>query len=317
MPPRITVPNENGTIPPDLIPDPDLNDTNSDDTFAGVPIISARAQTQDAFNALIYAYPGVGKTSLAGMFAAYPPACDVLVVDAEGGASVLSHLDNVFIAQVKSWRETDRIMTTLERTPKAKQRFHTVIFDNLTEYHAMLLQSIAGTGAVEIQHHGRATSEIMRFSRRARDLSRFLGINTILIAWQDNKEDKTRGIIRQTVALTDKLSARAPGIPNNVGYLTILNNPPLYTRKLSFAASPLNDAKFRRAPGDESPSIPLEIFYGIDQNPVVDMLKTLYEGVPFPEARYQRPKGRGKTKVVDPDDNTADSDAPEPVSATE
>lgn len=302
MPPRIEVPtpnpNPNGNEPPDLIPDPTLTD-ESDLTFAGIPITPAKQQTKDAFNALIYAYPGVGKTALSGMFAAYPPACDVLVVDGEGGASVLAHLDNVYIAQVKRWAECDKIMQTLERTPDDKVRFRTVIFDNLTEYHSMLLQSIAGSGPVEIQHHGRATSEIMRYVRRGRDLSRFKGINTVFIAWQDNKEDKTRGITRQTVALTDKLSSRAPGVPNNVGYLTIVNNPPLYTRKLSFAATPLNDAKFRRAPGDTSLNIPLEIYYGIDQNPIYDMMRTIYEGVPFPEAKYQRPKGRGQTTPKD------------------
>jgi hypothetical protein len=116
------------------------------------------------------------------------------------------------------------------------------------------------------------------------------------------------------VALTDKLSARIPGIPNNVGYITVLNNPPLYTRKLSFAVTPLNDAKLRRATGDDASDIPLEIYYGLDANPIVDMLRTIYEGVPFPSARYVRPKGRGKVASATnsehrdtPEDDASDS----------
>jgi hypothetical protein len=306
MPPKLTVPNTDTDQPTPLIPD--LDDTDTDDMFAGMPVIPARKQTRDAFNVLFYAYPGVGKTTIAGMFAEYPPACDVLVVDAEGGASVLAHLDNVYVLRVSRWDDVERIITQLERTPPDKVKYRTIVFDNLTELHAMLIQKIAGNGPVEIQQHGVITAALMRFTRRVRDLSRFRGINTALIAWQDNKEDKTRGITRQVVALTDKLSARIPGIPNNVGYITVLNNPPLYTRKLSFAVTPLNDAKLRRATGDDASDIPLEIYYGLDANPIVDMLRTIYEGVPFPSARYVRPKGRGKVASATNDANSVSTE---------
>jgi phage nucleotide-binding protein len=305
----MTAPNTDNTYPPPtpLIPDLDIQDGDTDDTFAGLPIIAARKQTRDAFNVLFYAYPGVGKTTIAGMFAGYPPACDVLVIDAEGGASVLAHLDNVYVLRVSRWDEVERIITQLERTPPDKVKYRTIVFDNLTELHAMLVQKIAGTRAVEIQEHGVITAALMRFTRRVRDLSRFRGINTALIAWQDNKEDKSRGITRQVVALTDKLSNRIPGIPNNVGYITVLNNPPLYTRKLSFAVTPLNDAKLRRASGDDASDIPLEIYYGLDANPIADMLRTIYEGVPFPSARYVRPKGRGKVASATNSASTEDT----------
>jgi hypothetical protein len=304
--------------PPDLIPDPTLTDTDTDDTFAGLPVIPAKKQTRDAFNVLFYAYPGVGKTTIAGMFAGYPPACDVLVVDAEGGASVLAHLDNVYVIRVNTWDQVEKILAQLERTPPDKVRYRTVVFDNLTELHAMLVNKIVGTGAIEIQQHGVITAALMRFVRRVRDLSRptqrngYAGINTVLIAWQATKESKERGITRQTVALTKALTEMIPGIPNNVGYITVLNNPPLNTRRLSFAVTPLNDAKMRRSSTDDALSIPLDIYYGKDQNPIADMLRTIYEGVTFPSARYERPKGRGKvasatTQSADADADTGDN----------
>jgi phage nucleotide-binding protein len=292
--------------PPELIPATDT-DTDTDDTFAGLPVIAAKKQTRDAFNMLLYAYPGVGKTHLSGLFAEYPPACDVLVVDAEGGASVLAHLDNVYVLKVRTWDEVQKVLAQLERTPPDKVRYRTVVFDNLTELHAMLVTKIAGTRALEIQEHGIILVAMMAFVRRVRDLSRFRNINTVLIAWQDSKENKKTGITRQTVALTDKLSSRIPGIPNNVGHLTVLNNPPLHTRRLSFEVTPLNDAKLRRSSGDTASDIPLEIFYGLDQNPIVDMLRTIYEGVPFPSAAYARPKGRGKVASATSDATSADT----------
>jgi hypothetical protein len=301
MPPRdLTIPTN---AVPDLVPDIDTY-TDTDSTFGGVPIIPAKQQTQDAFNVLWYAYPGVGKTTLAGMFAGYPPACPVLVVDAEGGASVLSALDNVYVAQVKRWQDVEKILTTLERMPEPTYR--TVVFDNLTELHAMLVTSLVGTRPIEIQEHGVITATLMRFTRRVRDLSRFKAINTVLISWEESKEDKLRSITRQVVALTDKLSTRIPGIPNNVGHITVMNNPPLNTRKLSFAVTPTAEGKLRRAMGDDSPAIPLEIYYGLHQNPIRDILRTMYEGVPFPEEQYKLPKGRGKATNVDTNSTTTE-----------
>lgn len=294
MPPReMTIPR--GDEPTPLIPDDVPED--ADDTFAGLPVIAAKKQTKDAFNVLLYAFPGVGKTSLAGMFAGYPPACDVLVVDAEGGASVLAHLDNVYVMQVTSWDQVEKVLSQLERTPLETLKYRTVVFDNLTELHAMLVQKICGNNAPEIQQHGIITAALMRFTRRVRDLSRKRQINTALIAWEDAKEDKGQGITRKVVALTDKLSARIPGVPNNVGYMTVMHNPPLFTRKLSFAVTPLNDAKFRRAPTGGEPEIPLDIYYGINQNPIADILRTIYEGVPFPKERYVLPTGRAKAQA--------------------
>lgn len=313
MPPKNLMIPSNGEIgPTDLIPDADAYELDeSDDMLAGLPIVAANKLTRDAFNGLFYAYPGVGKTTIEGMFAAYPPACPVLVVDAEGGASVLAHLDNVFVVQVQSWAQTEKLLTTLEmQAKKGTLKYRTVCWDNVTEFHSMLINHIVGRGDIQIQHHGRILAELMRFARRNRDLSRFYNVNTVLVAWQETKENKTTGLTRQTIALTAKLSERLPGVPNNVGYITVMNDPPAYTRKLSFAASPLNDAKLRRAPGDGASGIPLEIFYRLDQNPIADMLRTIYEGVPFPAEQYARPK-RGKkagAAVVDPDTDTASPD---------
>jgi phage nucleotide-binding protein len=238
---------------------------------------------------MFYAYPGVGKTTIGGMFAGYPPACKVLIVDAEGGASVLAHLDNVDVIQVQKWQDLEKVLVYLERAPRTDIPYNTVCFDNVTEFASMHLNSLVGSGTIEIQHYGMNTATMMRMARRVRDLSRFRDMNTVLIAWQDVKVDKRTNMTRQTVALTDKLSTRLPGVPNVVGHITILNNPPLYTRKLSFAATPTNDAKFRRSSGDASQQIPDDIYYTVEQNPIADMLATLYDGVPFPTANYTRP----------------------------
>ncbi len=281
------------TIPTPLIPQPEtyIDGTAS---FAGLPIVPARSLQQDAWCALFYAAPGVGKTTLAGMFSDYPDACDVLVVDAEGGASAISNKDNVYVMQAATWRDIDKVVTTLERMPADAIRWKTVVFDNLSEMQTMQMQTIT-TGEIGIQHWGMNTAAMLRFTRRVRDLARFKGINVVLLAWRDTAEDEYTKIVRHGVALTNKLAARLPGVVNMVGYISILNNPPLYTRRLSFAASPTTDAKFRSVTGTNFDDIPQEIYYRIDQNPIVDILTTLYEGKPFPAHEYTRPKNARQT----------------------
>jgi phage nucleotide-binding protein len=292
MPPRLEVPSNSSNGAIDLVPNPDAN------MLAGLAITPAKELTTDRFNGLFYAFPGVGKTTIAGMFADYEPARDVLIVDCEGGASVLAHRDYVDVVQVRTWQDFQKVLTYLEREPRSKIKYNTVCFDNVTELAAMHLSSLVGAGSIEIQHYGMNTAAMMSTARKVRDLSRFRDMNTVLIAWQDTKENKLTHITRQTVALTEKLSARLPGVPNVVGHITIENNPPLYTRKLSFAASPLNDAKFRRSTGDDSTNVPDIIYYGLHQNPIADMLRTLYEGAPFPADQYKRPVGRTPTVTV-------------------
>lgn len=299
MPPTPTQPN----LPKMLVPDPSsmslipaMTPENATDgrTFAGLRVVRATELQHDAFCLLGYGQGGVGKTTLAGMFADYGPARDVLVVDGEGGATAISNKAHIDVIQASKWREVEAILKQLERSSPSDIPYRTVVFDNLSEYQTMQLASIVGeqlTG-VEIQHWGQNTAAIMRVARRIRDLSRFKGINTVMLAWQYSGEDDVTKKVRHGVALTNKLAARLPGIVNVVGYLSIVDNPPLYTRRLSFAASPRTDAKFRRASGDKASAIPLEIYYGIEQNPIVDILRTLYEGVPFPTKQYEKPTGK-------------------------
>jgi hypothetical protein len=229
------------------------------------------------------------------MFADYPNARDVLVVDGEGGATAIANKQYVDVIQASKWRDVEAVLREIERSkPEDKMPYRTVVFDNLSEYQTIQLASIVGeqlTG-VEIQHWGQNTAALMRFTRRVRDLSRFKGINTVMLAWQDSSEDELSKKVRHGVALTNKLAARLPGVVNVVGYLSVMDNAPLHTRRLSFAASPRTDAKFRRAANDKASAIPLELYYGLHQNPIVDILSTLYDNVPFPAAQYLMPKGK-------------------------
>lgn len=268
-------------------------------TFAGLRVVPARELTHDAICILIYSQGGVGKTTLAGMFSDYEPAQDVLIVDGEGGATAIANKDHIDVVQAGKWSDIDGVLKKFEQQATESKKYKTLVFDNLSEYQTINLATITNpAGSVGIQDWGRNTANMLSFTRRVRDLARFHGINVVMLAWSDSGEDQVSGKIRHGVALTNKLAARLPGIVNMVGYLTIEDNPPYYTRKLSFAASPRTDAKFRRASGDAASPIPLELWYGLHQNPIVDMMRTFYEGVPFPVSKYVKPKGRQQTTTT-------------------
>lgn len=310
MPPKPTMTVPNGKVEPvDLVPNPDQDMVEEgEETFAGFPVVPAKQLQRDAFSAIFYAFPGVGKTTVAGMFAAYKPAREVLIVDAEGGASVLAHLDHVQVLQVSKWMDVEKVLARLETMPLDKIPYRTVVWDNLTEFQDMHFRQIVGNGKIEIQDYGVNLAKLMNFIRRVRDLSRKRGINTVILSWQETRENKLTKRTREVVALTDKASTRIPGIVNVVGHITIENNPPLYTRKMSFAANPNSEAKFRRSIGDNASPIPDVIYYGLDQNPIYDMLRTLYEGVPFPSDKYAKPKGRKKVPGDDASDTETDAE---------
>jgi hypothetical protein len=62
------------------------------------------------------------------------------------------------------------------------------------------------------------------------------------------------------------------------------------TRHISIGgASAQTAAKFRRDKTDANAwTIPYDIYYRRDQAPLVDMMETIYNGVPFPAEKYAR-----------------------------
>jgi phage nucleotide-binding protein len=292
-------------MPPTLATPHIITPTNIQSTmFAGMQVTPAKQLRHDKLCALIYSFGGVGKTTLVGMLSQHPSSRRTLLVDAEGGATAVANRDNIDVVQASKWSEIDAVLREFEQQSEASKAYGAVAFDNLSEYQMVQLATITSINAeIGIQHWGRNTANMLSFTRRVRDLSRFKGVHTMMLAWQDSEEDDVTGKVRHTVALTNKLAKRLPGVVNLVGHLTVVDNPPLYTRKLDFAASPRTDAKFRRAAGDSASPIPLELYYGLEQNPIVDMLNTLYEDIPFPVNSYKRPVGRTNTaNTVTPQD---------------
>lgn len=228
----------------------------------------------------IYGVAGVGKTTLAAQCALSELGKPVLVIDAEGGSRAIAHMQDVYIADVKTWKE---VLEVSQEVVKTKPEFKTVILDNMSEFQQLNLKGITGGSVPQIQHYGQNTNEMLNFVRLWRDVSRDLGINVIFIAWESPEKDESTGAIKRDLGFTPSLAKQFPGIIDIVGYLTVDIRG---TRILEFAPSPRNAAKFRRSQSEIAMQIPLKLYYTIDEHPMVDLLNTLKGGEKWPVGRY-------------------------------
>lgn len=227
----------------------------------------------------LYGAAGVGKTTLAAQAALSPLGSPVLIIDAEGGSRAVAHMQNVYVADVKSWKEITEVSNEV-----AKQaQFKTIVLDNMSEFQQINLKGIVGNGMPQIQHYGQNTNEMLNFSRLWRDISRDTGVNVIFIAWESPEKDESTGIIKRDLGFTPSLAKQFPGIIDIVGYLTV-NQKGL--RVLNFAPSVRNAAKFRRSQTEVAMQIPLQLTYGLNEYPMVDLLNTLKGGETWPTGRY-------------------------------
>lgn len=233
----------------------------------------------------IYGVPGVGKTTLAAQAAMSELGSPVLVIDAEGGSRAISHMENVYIADVKTWREVNDISNAVANT---KNEFKTVVLDNMSEFQQIHMRSIVtGNNMPEIRDWGRNSNEMLGFTRLWRDIARDQGLNVIFIAWESPEVDESSGakIIKRDLGFTPSLAKQFPGIIDIVGHLTVDNRG---TRILSFAPSTRNAAKFRRSQLEAAMQIPLTLYYGLNEYPMVDLLNTLKGGLDWPSGKYLR-----------------------------
>lgn len=96
---------------------------------------------------LFYGLPGVGKTSLAGSAANVESMGDVLLIDFEGGSSVLSkEYPGVNVAQVESWTQTEELIFFLL---DEEHDYRTIILDTAGESQHFIMAESDDTNPYE------------------------------------------------------------------------------------------------------------------------------------------------------------------------
>lgn len=271
-------------------------------------IVKANAQGSWGVNLLLYGNAGSGKTTLAGSVADSEYGKPVLVVDAEGGSRVLGHRGDIDVISINDlndlgapgygWQKILDVLNDLlyhKIKHESGCEYGTVIFDNMSEYIDLAIKHVIRTIGRNIElkdrpdpnDWGKATSEMLLFTRRARDHARSSKTNMIFIAWELESKNDQGQVLKNGLLFNPALARKIPGIVDWVGYLSVVGGD---RRELSFEASNRTDAKFRRDDTELANQIPLEIRWsGKGKEPLCDILATIKGAVPFPIEKY-RPK---------------------------
>lgn len=261
--------------------------------FAGLNIDESDTLQTGLFMGM-YGPGGSGKTTTMCDIVRYKPASPALLIDTEGGSSAVLHLKKfgLDVVQPTNWAQLDNILKELKR---GNHLYKTVICDHITEMTQMNLLRVAPSGQPEIQEWGKILVNMMEFVREMRALTITQDLNVLLNIWEEEIYDKDTKISRYRVNLFNKWAAAFPGMVTMLGRLTAYSERPPYTRKLSFVAGEKTDSKFRVAPTDPAAKLPLEFYLrrgeNVEDGPffMVDLMKMLKEGIPFPVKLYEKP----------------------------
>ncbi len=278
-------------------------DANGKITAFGTFLVeSDRASIQEDLGAIIgiYGKGGNGKTTLACSIAdrkLNPGGHDLPmgVLDSEAGIKSVAHLVGPDLQRIPipTFGRLEEFVATWKATPKNTFPWRTLLLDNVSSYIQKVLrdqgfhgQSVPGGGRTSSEpDYNAMTTRITVCLQDLKDLSLSYGVNLILMLWEYTEKTEAGLIIGHRADVTPKLGIRIQGMLDFIGYLTVVNDPPRWTRKLDFSPNPELDSKVRSIQGEPASKIPLELY-----NPnMVDILNTIKRGVPFPTDKYRKP----------------------------
>lgn len=253
-------------------------------SLGGIKLYKATELPEQGLCVGIYGEPGIGKTDLTRQAADSEYGSPLLIIDADAGAKTVSDRDDIIVAPVGTWDEVQAISKAIWALPN--EPFKSISLDNMTDIYMQLKKKICGSGQPQIQDYGTFLDMMMNLTREWREYARKRGVNVFLVVWEDIDKDEFSKKTRFEVAFFRKLTMWWPGVLDIVGRMTTIEGG---IRKLSFEKTSDSSSKFRKNRSKEAQAIPLNLYYGYEGKPLVDLLATLKGGKPFPTDKYKMP----------------------------
>lgn len=171
---------------------------------------------------LIYGPSGFGKTSLIGSAMLDPRLAPVVVLDYEGGTSVLRG-SGAKVLPIRSWED---FSSAYQMLAEGNHPFKTVAIDSLSEAHIFALldrldnrPNRKNTETLDMQDYGTAQTQLRRLMRMFRDLPyHFIGT-----ALANEITDIREGTVK-VPAMQGKLATEVLGLFDVVAYLGTQDN---------------------------------------------------------------------------------------------
>lgn len=179
-------------------------------------IINAADISSPHFTVLVYATPGMGKTTLLGSLHG-----KTLIVDADKGSTVLAGYKNIDIVRLEqSSDEVRQIILEL----KSKCDYDNVCFDSLSELEGSMLSELArkgrNNGVPELGDYNRVDCFLIDWCRAARNID----ANIFFTAWEkytDLYSPSGEKVTAVRPMLRDKNIERVCGLCDIVGRIEI------------------------------------------------------------------------------------------------
>lgn len=234
-------------------------------------------------NWTFYGQGGAGKTTLPASLngTEFGP---VFFLASESGISVVQD-KKIPYADMAKWSDMEKLLNAFKgpNPPAIKS----VVLDNLSEMLSICIHMVAPSGQPTQPEWNKITNYMCDMVRDFRDLTKRMDLNVFFLAWDADERDELQAV-KKDINFTPALRKAFPGIVDTVGHIAVLDRRP-DMRKISFAPSPKTIAKFRRAPTANARKIPFEIYYTLDNMPLVDILRTMKTDQPWPTERYPVP----------------------------
>lgn len=256
---------------------------NAEILISGLVVKNTSDYTQLGSNWTLYGQAGSGKTTLPASLhgTEFGP---VLYGTAESGISVIQPLGIPYV-DIAKWSDLEALLKAFKMpNPPAVK---TVVLDNLSEMLAKCIMFISPSGQPTQPEWNKITNLMLNQIRDWRDLTKNMDLNVFFLAWDADERDDLQAV-KKDINFTPALRKAFPGIVDTVGHIAVLDKKP-DMRKISFAPSPKTIAKFRRAPTSNAKKIPFEIYYGLENMPLLDILRTLKSNVEWPASKYPIP----------------------------
>lgn len=269
--------------------------------FGGLEVIDDAKVIMEEWGVVmgLYAAGGKGKTTFACSLAdrkLNPDGNDLPmgILDAEAGIKSVAHLLGPDLQEIpcNTVTKLEAFVAAAKVTPKNQFPWKTLALDNLSfiveqalEEQGFHNQTVAGGGRTSSQpDYNAMTTRMTVVLRDLRDLSSSHGCNIIFFLWEQVEKTESGTVIGHRADISPKLGSRVRGMLDFIGYMTVLNDPPHWSRKLDFSPNPDLDSKMRRRPNEASQQIPYELY---NAN-LVDILNTIKRGVPFPAQKFAK-----------------------------